>query len=120
MDDDRFWGKLDDLVAACPLKIDRPKGAAHPRYPAVVYPFDYGYLEGTQSGDGDGVDVWVGSLPEKEVTGVVCTVDVQKRDAEVKILLGCTPGEAQAIVRFHSDGAQAAVLVRRAKNPGCR
>jgi inorganic pyrophosphatase len=115
--DDRFWRGLDELVAAHPLKVDRPQGSAHPRYPAVIYPLDYGYLEGTQSGDGDGVDVWVGSLPEKQVTGIVCTVDADQRDVEVKVLLGCSPGEARRIVRFHNEGAQAAMLVER-KKPG--
>ncbi len=118
MQDDEFWRKLDNLVAACPLKIDRPQGSAHPRYHAVIYPFDYGYLEGTRSGDGDGVDVWVGSLPEGRVTGVVCTVDAKKRDVEVKILLGCTPEETREIVRFHNAGTQAALWVAKTSKPG--
>ena len=82
-----FWHTLETLVASCPLTIDRPQGSPHPRYPTFVYPYDYGYLEHTQGGDGSGIDVWVGSLPEKTVTAVVCTVDPLKRDAEVKILL---------------------------------
>lgn len=114
---DRFWRGLDELVVAHTLKVDRPQGSAHPRYPAVIYPFDYGYLEGTQSGDGDGVDMWVGSLPEKRVMGIVCTVDADKRDVEVKLLLGCSPREAQDIVRFHNLGAQAAMWVRRITLP---
>ena len=118
MQDDKFWHSLDDLVAACPLKIDRPQGSAHPRYPAVIYPLDYGYLEGTRSGDGDGVDVWVGSLAERGVTGVVCTVDAKKRDVEVKILLGCTSEEAREIVRFHNAGTQAALWVAKTSKPG--
>lgn len=42
-----FWLKLDQLVAASNLKIDRPKGTSHPRYPSFIYPLDYGYLEDT-------------------------------------------------------------------------
>ena len=90
-----FWHMLDRLVAECDLVVDRPRGAAHPRYPEARYPLDYGYLAGTQSGDGDGIDVWLGSLPERRVTGVICTVDGTQRDAEVKVLLSCTPQEAQ-------------------------
>jgi inorganic pyrophosphatase len=114
MSDDDFWCKLDQLVAACQLKIDRPKGSTHPRYPAFIYPLDYGYLAGTRSGDGDGIDVWLGSLPERTVTGVICSVEVEQRDAEVKILLGCTPQEAREILKTHNVGAQAAILVERA------
>ncbi len=65
MDHDHFWQTLDTLVTESNLIIDRPRGSAHPRYPEYSYPLDYGYLRGTRSGDGDGIDMWVGSLPEK-------------------------------------------------------
>ncbi len=111
--DTRFWTTLDDLVASSPLKVDRPRGTTHPRYPDLVYPLDYGYLEGTLSADGGGIDIWVGSLVDKRVMAIVCTVDMVKRDSEMKILIGCTPQEAQTIHAFHNDDAQAAVLVER-------
>jgi inorganic pyrophosphatase len=111
-----FWRLLDELVRACRLKIDRPQGTPHPRYPDLIYPLDYGYLEGTRSGDEGGIDVWVGSALEKTVTAVICTVDLHKRDAEVKILLGCTPVEAQTVLAFHNSGSQAAVLIERRAN----
>lgn len=109
---DRFWEKLDDLVAACDLVIDRPRGTLHPRY-GFAYPLDYGYLAGTRTGDGEGIDVWAGSLPEKTVTGLVCTVDAGKGDAEVKLLLGCTPQERYEALAAHNRGAQAGILVER-------
>ena len=112
MAEDRFWRKLDELVAACTLVIDRPRGSSHPRYP-LSYPLDYGYLEGTSAADGQGIDVWVGSLPEVEVTGIVCTLDLEKRDAEIKILLGCTPEEARRILSIHNRDKQAGMLVER-------
>ena len=108
-----FWTTLDRLVASSTLKVDRPRGTTHPRYPDMVYPLDYGYLEDTLSADGGGIDIWVGSLPDKRVTAIVCTVDMVKRDSEMKILIGCTPQEAQVVLGFHSDGAQAGVLVER-------
>ena len=89
MNDTQFWERLDALVAGSCVVVDRPKGTAHPRYPSFIYPLDYGYLDGTRAIDGGGVDVWVGSLPEKHVTAVVCTVDTVKRDTELKLLLGC-------------------------------
>jgi inorganic pyrophosphatase len=98
-----FWRKLDRLIAEHELIIDRPKGSRHPRYPEMVYPLAYGYLAGTQAADGEGIDVWVGSLPNHAVTAVVCTVDMLKRDAEIKILLGCTAQEMQTILDFHND-----------------
>jgi inorganic pyrophosphatase len=110
---DDFWHKLDDLVGACALVIDRPSGSAHPRYPNLLYPLDYGYLAGTTAADGDGIDVWIGSLPERRVTGIIATVDLLKRDVEIKVLLGCTAEEARLALAMHQTGSQAAVLLRR-------
>ena len=108
-----FWTHLDTLIRASELVIDRPKGFSHPHAPSVVYPLDYGYLQGTSSSDGEGIDVWRGSLPEGRLDAVVCTVDVQKRDAEMKLLLGCTIVEKHAICNFHQSAFTAAILVER-------
>ncbi|WP_414518697.1 Inorganic pyrophosphatase [Nostoc sp. PCC 9305] len=108
-----FWFKLDRLVALSNLKIDRPKGTSHPRYPSFVYPLDYGYLENTRSGDGANIDVWIGSLSSQKVTAVICSVDLEKRDTEIKILLGCTCEENQAILDIHNTGSQSAILLVR-------
>jgi inorganic pyrophosphatase len=112
---ERFWHHLDVLVAAAEVVIDRPAGSAHPRYPDFIYPLDYGYLQGTTAGDGAGVDVWVGNLAQREVTGVICTVDLTKRDVELKLLLGCTPAEMDIALTLHnrSEG-QAGHLISRA------
>ena len=108
-----FWEHLDTLVAASAVVIDRPRGTTHPRYPELAYPLDYGYLDSTRSPDGDGIDVWVGSLLEGCVTAVVCTVDLIKRDSEIKVLLGCTPEEARLVLATHNSGPMAAVLIER-------
>ena len=109
-----FWAYLDSLIQSAELVIDRPKGSSHPRYPSLVYPVDYGYLEGTSGGDGKELDVWRGSLTEERLDAVVCTVDLLKRDVEVKLLLGCTENEKTTICDFHNDSEyMAAVLLRR-------
>jgi len=61
--------------------------------------------------------VWIGSLPEREVVAVIGTVDRLKRETEIKILLGCTPQEAQLALRSHNQGSQAAILIPRPR-PG--
>lgn len=100
-----FWKAADALLKAGEIVIDRPKGSAHPRFEQIVYPLDYGYIAGTSSMDGEGIDVWLGSLPEKRVNAMVATVDLLKRDSESKLLVGTTPEEAQRILAFHSDSA---------------
>jgi inorganic pyrophosphatase len=98
-----FWTRLESLIASSEIVIDRPRGGRHPRYPGIVYPLDYGYLKGIAGGDGNELDVWQGSLADKRLTAVICTVDVKKRDAEVKLLIGCTPEEIGIIRNFHND-----------------
>jgi 2-polyprenyl-3-methyl-5-hydroxy-6-metoxy-1,4-benzoquinol methylase len=109
-----FWRHLDALVQSAQLVIDRPKGSAHPRYEAAQYPIDYGYLDGTTGGDGREIDVWRGSLAEGRLDGVVCTVDLLKRDLEVKVLLGCRAEEKAAVLAFHNESEHTgAVLLHR-------
>jgi inorganic pyrophosphatase len=111
-EDGRFWEALDALVSKCPPRIDRPKGSRHPRYPELIYPLDYGYLQGSTTVDGGGVDVWRGELAKAEIVGVVMTVDLLKRDAEIKVLIGTSETDIRAIMQFHAS--MAPLLVRKA------
>ncbi len=111
---DGFWQALDELVARSEMVIDRPRGAVHPRYPAMRYEVDYGYLAGTQAMDGAGVDVWRGSDPAGLLDAVICTVDLLKRDIEVKLLIGCTEAEKEIVLRFHNESTlMKGIMVRR-------
>lgn len=109
----RYWQALDTLVATCRLVIDRPAGSTHPRYPDFIYPLDYGYLDGSLAGDGQGIDCWVGSIPDKTITAVIFTIDLVKRDMEAKLLLGCTPLETQELLQVHNTGPQSGILLTR-------
>lgn len=109
-----FWKMLEKMAEECELVIDRPKGSRHPRYPDVAYQLDYGYLKGTSSMDGDGIDVWLGSLPERRLEAIVCTVDRLKGDSEIKLLIGCTEEEMETVNRFHNDSEyMKGLLIRR-------
>ena len=77
-----FWSAIDTLVSSGKIVIDRPKGSTHPRFPHIRYDVDYGYIENTTSMDGDGIDVWKGSLSSVNVNAIICTVDLLKRDSE--------------------------------------
>ena len=110
---DRFWLLADEMVRTHRIVIDRPGGSAHPRYPDIIYPLDYGFLEGTSALDGDGVDCWVGSLPGSSLTGVIVTVDGFKQDTELKWLIGCTAQEMNRALATHRSEHQAALLIVR-------
>lgn len=108
-----FWKALDELVDSSRIVIDRPKGSAHPRYPDFIYKLDYGFLKGTSSMDGGGIDVWVGS-GEKRVDAVMCIVDLVKKDSEIKLLIGCTEEEKAAVYETHNETPfMKGVLIRR-------
>ena len=112
--DGDFWAALDQLIASSRLVIDRPKGSVHPRYPNMIYPIDYGYLVDTTAMDGGGIDVWAGSDPARGLDAVMVTVDLVKRDAEIKLLIGCTEEEKQLVWQQHNSSAtMKGMLIRR-------
>jgi len=110
---ENFWCHLQKLVEASGIVIDRPKGTPHPHYPAYIHPVDYGHLKNTSSGDGSGIDIWVGSSGSQKVEGILCIVDMDKRDSEIKILFSCTNDEIATIYDLQNRGNMSAVLVRR-------
>lgn len=102
------------MVADCEIVIDRLRNSAHPRFAHVIYPLDYGYLDGTTAIDGGGIDLFRGTDTGAGVIGILCTVDMMKRDAELKLLIDCTHDEANLALRFlNSSEMMAAALVLR-------
>ena len=108
-----FWTAIDKLVMESKIIIDRPKGSMHPRFD-FTYPLDYGYLDNTSSMDGGGIDVWKGSLDVDLCDAVICTVDLLKKDSEIKLLLGCTEEEKEIAMRFHNESEyMKGIMIRR-------
>ena len=101
--DNEFWSAIDDIVSSGNIIIDRHKGTTHPQYPNIKYELDYGYIENTSSMDGGGIDVWRGSLPEQRVNAIICTVDLMKKDSEIKLLIGCNEEEIKSVYEFHNS-----------------
>lgn len=111
--DESYWKRIDDLVHHTQWVIDRPKGSAHPRYPDFIYPVDYGYLAGTSSMDGGGIDIWVGSVTPARVDGIMCIIDSVKKDAEIKVLLGCSDIEIVHIYEVLNTGGMQAIYIKK-------
>ena len=109
-----FWKAIDTLVSSGKIVIDRPKGSVHPRFSNIIYAVDYGYIENTSSMDGSGIDVWRGSMSEKKVTAIICTVDLMKKDSEIKLLIGCTDEEMNTVYEFHNNSEfMKGIIIRR-------
>jgi len=67
--------------------------------------------------DGAGIDVWLGTRKEKVVDTIICTVDLIKRDSEIKLLVGCTTDERNAIAAFHNESPNMkGILIQRDSN----
>lgn len=112
-----FWNQLDDLIMHTQVIIDRPAGQGHPSYPEMVYPVDYGYLIQTTSSDGEGIDLFRGSDSGQLLNGLVCTLDLQKQESEIKLLVGCTAEEQNKVVQFLRNHGMPALLIKRDENP---
>jgi len=115
--DEEFWKALDELVSNSEIVIDRPRGTAHPKYPDFIYRLDYGYLKDTSSMDGTGIDVWLGTAGKK-IDAVIYTVDLMKKDSEIKILIGCTEEEKAIAYETHNETEfMKGILLRRKSLP---
>ena len=80
-------------------KIDRPLGTSHPRHPDMIYPINYGYVEGVFAGDGAEQDIYLfgGDEPVQTYTGVVTAVYHRLNDNEDKWIVtpdGKCPSES--------------------------
>lgn len=63
--------------------------------------------------DGGGIDIWMGT-EERKVVGIICTVDLLKRDSEIKILIGCNEKEIDYIYNFHNESQyMKGILIRK-------
>lgn len=68
------------------VKIDRPLGSAHPDYPAMIYPVNYGYIEGISAKDGEEQDAYVLGVdtPVDEFCGKRIAIVHRRDDIESK------------------------------------
>lgn len=113
MNNEAFWLALEALVNECEIIVDRPKGTPHPLYRDYIYPIDYGYLKGTKAMDGYELDIWIGTAEPKTIDAIVTTVDLNKKDAEIKILYGCTSTEKQVIYNILNQAMMRCILIDR-------
>lgn len=89
--DTAFWDTLQVLVSKSKIIIEHLKGSSNPRFSgSTPYPLDYGYLENTSSMDGEGIDCFVGELNNSSISGILITIDLIKKDSEIKLLINCS------------------------------
>lgn len=110
-----FWQALDDLLKKARIIIDRPKGSRHPRYKDFIYPLDYGYLENTKAPDGSEIDLWRGTEQGRGLDAILLTVDLDKADLEIKLLVDCSETEKKEIFHQQNIKGMYALYIPRKK-----
>lgn len=109
------WAGWEQHIRQNGITLDRPYRTAHPDYPEIIYPINYGYVNGTTSSDGDAVDVFVGTA-ENGLVGLLMTTDYGRGNREVKLLYHCTPEEiylANGFINFDRRRMEGTLALRR-------
>ncbi len=77
---------LSYLGKTVTVTVDRPLGSTHPDYPDMIYPVNYGYVEGITAPDGEEQDAYILGVnePVENFTGVVIGVIARENDVEDK------------------------------------
>jgi inorganic pyrophosphatase len=110
---EKYFETLEQFIKQNGITLDRPKGSTHPRFPELIYPIDYGYINGTTSQDGGGIDVIKGDADNFKVVGLICSVDTVKKDSEIKVLFNCTQENIKtAMMMFNNDYLRGILLKR--------
>ncbi len=68
------------------VTVDRPLGTAHPKHPDMIYPVNYGFVEGIAAPDGDWQDAYILGVdrPVDSFSGRIIAVIVRADDVEDK------------------------------------
>lgn len=66
--------------------VDRPIGIRHPKYEEIIYPINYGYVDGVFAGDGEEQDVYIlgTDKPLNKFEGMVIAIYHRINDNEDK------------------------------------
>ena len=69
--------------------VDRPLGSVHPKHVDLIYPVNYGYIEGIIAGDGECQDCYVlgENEPIKAFDGVVIAIIHRLNDIDDKWII---------------------------------
>jgi hypothetical protein len=109
------WAAWEVLIEKRGLTIDRPAHTAHPDYPAVVYPLDYGYIPGTKGGDGEAVDCFRGT-GNTGLVALLLTTNHRTGMRQGKWIYNCTPPEiytAHGFINYAPQLLEGRLVMRR-------
>lgn len=99
------------------VTVDRPLGSAHPEYPDMRYPVNYGFVAGIPAGDGEDQDAYILGVdaPVGSFTGRIAAIVRRRDDVEDKWVV-CPDGvqlsasEIMAQVRFQEQYFDSSII----------
>lgn len=90
--------------------MDRPIGTEHPKHKGLIYPVNYGYIEGVLGGDGEELDVYLlgVSKPVREYEARVIAIVHRQNDDEDKLVaapfgMSFSASQIEEAVRFQEQ-----------------
>lgn len=100
------------------VTVDRPLGSAHPDYPEMIYPVNYGYIAGIMAPDGEEQDAYIlgVSQPVEQFTGRIIAIVRRADDVEEKWVV-CPPDqnftkqEIAELIRFQEQYFQSEIIM---------
>lgn len=93
------WSQWEGLIRLKGITIERAAGTPHPDHPDIIYPIDYGYVNGTHTVDGAEMDVFRGTA-DNGLVAAIFTEDARKGDLEAKLIVDCSPAEIYLVNGF--------------------
>lgn len=109
------WSLWDRMIVDLGITLDRPKNSFHPIHQDIRYPIDYGYINGTRGGDGEEMDIFVGSR-DNGLVAAIFTTDFRKNDRELKLIYNCSPPEIYLVngfINFDQNLMEGKLVLRR-------
>ena len=100
------------------VTVDRPLGSAHPDYPEMIYPVNYGYIAGIMAPDGEEQDAYILGVdtPVSQFTGRITAIVRRADDVEEKWVV-CPPDqtfkkqEIAELIRFQEQYFQSEIIM---------
>jgi inorganic pyrophosphatase len=112
-----YWESIESIILKNGITIDRKKGSHHPKYNDFIYHVDYGYINNSKSMDQNEIDIFVGSMDNKKIEGLFCTIDLLKLDSEIKVIYECSSEEIDLMKEdLNNSKYMKAILVYNKEN----
>lgn len=108
------WEQWEGMIRLKGITIERASGTPHPDHPDIVYPINYGFVNGTDTVDGAEMDVFKGTA-DNGLVAAIFTEDRRKGDLEAKLIVDCSPREIYVVngfINFAPDLMQGRLLMR--------